>query len=184
MSEQKFFMLKNVRISFPDLFKRSVVKGVEGSYGATFLLDPEEHAGVIKQLDTEIQRLIKANLKGAKVPSDKRCLKDGDDMTRTEYEGHMVVSANSKDKPHVFKPGTQQKAETEEESSIYSGCYVDAKISLWAQNNDYGKRVNAQLIAVRYAGEGEAFSAGHVSEDVAADGFEVDDGDAFFEEAA
>ncbi len=184
MSDQKFIMLNNVRISFPDLFQRAVVNGEQGSYGATFLLDAKEHAGEIKQINGETETLIKTNLKGSKVPSDKRCLKDGDDMTRPEYEGHMVVSANSKDKPHVFKPGTQQKAETEDESGIYSGCYVDAKISLWAQNNNYGKRINAQLVAVRFAGEGEAFSSGHVTETQAADGFEVADNDAFFDEAA
>lgn len=182
MSEQKYFMVKNARCSFPDLFSRAVVDGKEGSYGITLLLDKEEHASIIKEIEKEINSLIKTKLKGAKIPSDKRCLKDGDDTTRVEYEGYIVINANSKNKPHVLKPNTQDIAQTGEESKIYSGCFVDAKISLWAQDNNYGKRINAQLAAVRFYDDGEAFSAGHISEDEAADGFDVTDGDDFFDE--
>ena len=173
MSDQKFYMIKNARVSFPDIFEVSNVDGDKGNYGATLLLTKEQHADVIKELNGAIEGIIKTNLKGAKVPAEKRCLKDGNNSTRAEYEGYFTVSARNDNKPIVFKPNSNDKAENMEESKIYSGCYVDAKISLWPQNNKYGKRVNAQLIALRYAGEGEAFSAGHVSEDVAAEGFEV-----------
>ena len=41
--------LKNVRLSFPSLFARSVFDGKEGKFEATFLLNKEEHAEAIKQ---------------------------------------------------------------------------------------------------------------------------------------
>lgn len=182
MSEQKLFKLENVRISFPDLFEPAVVNGTVGAYGAHFLLTAKEHGDSIDEINKEIAALIKTELKGAKIPADKRCLKDGDNMSRAEYEGYMVLSANAKNQPIVLKPGTRSEAETMQESRIYSGCRVDAQIALWAQNNQYGKRINAQLVAVRFFDDDEAFSGGHVDKDAAVRGFEIDDNDDFLDD--
>jgi hypothetical protein len=51
----------------------------------------------------------------------------------------------------------------EEDNRIYAGCYVNAIFSLWAQNNQYGKRINAQLDGVQFAKDGEPFADGGVS---------------------
>ena len=42
----------------------------------------------------------------------------------------------------------------------YGGCYVNATIEVWAQNNDFGKTTRAQLLAVQFAKDGDAFGAG------------------------
>jgi hypothetical protein len=39
----------------------------------------------------------------------------------------------------------------------YGGCYVNASVRLWVQDNAFGKRVNCALAAVQFAGEGKAF---------------------------
>jgi hypothetical protein len=39
----------------------------------------------------------------------------------------------------------------------YSGCYVNCIIELWAQNNAYGKRINANLLAVQFYKDGQPF---------------------------
>jgi len=45
----------------------------------------------------------------------------------------------------------------EENGKPYAGCYVNMSIRLWAQDNQFGKRVNAQLRAVQFVKDGEAF---------------------------
>jgi hypothetical protein len=63
---------------------------------------------------------------------------------------------------------------TEADGVVYSGCYVNGIIDLWAQNNNYGKRINATLLGVQFAGDGEAFSSGGSS--ASADDFDdIDD---------
>ena len=42
------FTLKNVRLSFPSLFQKAVFNGTETKFEATFLLNKEEHADIIK----------------------------------------------------------------------------------------------------------------------------------------
>lgn len=70
----------------------------------------------------------------------------------------MYVSARSKTRPSVFD---QQRQElTESDGKPYSGCYVNASIELWAQDNDFGKRVNAQLRGVQFLRDGDAFGGG------------------------
>lgn len=185
MTDQKFFILENVRISFPDLFSPAVVDGKEGSFGATFLLDKKSNIDVINEIEKHIEFLIKTELKGGKVPADRRCLKDSDLVSRDEYPNDcMVLGARSQTQPRVLKPNSHDDAKDMSESKVYSGCHVDAKISLWAQNNQWGKRINAQLITVRYRGEGEAFTSGHVDRETAVDGFEIDDSGDIFDEAA
>ena len=43
---------------------------------------------------------------------------------------------------------------------IYSGCYANVQINFWQQNNEHGRRVNAEVLAVQFAADGEAFAAG------------------------
>ena len=47
-------------------------------------------------------------------------------------------------------------------------------MTLWAQNNGYGKRINAQLDGVQFVRDGEAFGEGGISAD-AFDSFENSD---------
>ena len=45
------------------------------------------------------------------------------------------------------------------QASPYSGCYVNAVIEVWAQDNEHGKRLNARLKSVQFFKDGEAFGA-------------------------
>mgnify|MGYP001230954780 CR=1 FL=1 len=44
--------------------------------------------------------------------------------------------------------------------------YVNANIELWAQNNAYGKRINATLLVVQFSKDGEPFGEGGSSASV------------------
>lgn len=181
-----FIMLKNVRVSFPHLFTKPVINGEEGKCGAVLMLDPEDHKNAIATVKKNIAELIKDKLKGRKVPSDKLCLRDGEDKGRPEYEDLMVLSANSKNKPVVLSTNGKGVIDDEDKCPIYAGCYVNAKIRLWAQDNNYGKRINAELVAIQFAAEGEALDGAHVTVDEAMEGFgSVDEDDLdFLDDAA
>ena len=43
---------------------------------------------------------------------------------------------------------------------MYSGCYVHAKVNFWAQDNQWGRRVNCSMLGVRFARDGDHFSGG------------------------
>jgi len=68
----------------------------------------------------------------------------------------MTIKASTKKRPLVID--RSKSPITEDDDIIYAGCYVNAIISLWAQNNGYGKRINAQLDGVQFVKDGEPFA--------------------------
>lgn len=155
--------LSNVRLSFPSLFRKATFEGTETKYEATFMLHKEEHADIIKQIKADIAAGIKENLKGAKVPSDKIALKDGDESGRDEYAGHYTLKAANNKRPKVI--GRDKSPLTEDDDVIYSGCYVNAVVDPWYQSNAYGKRVNFNLLGVQFLKDGDPFESGSVADD-------------------
>lgn len=161
--------LQNVRLSFPSLFRKAVFNGEETKFEATFLLDKEQHADKIKEIKAAISEKVKTDLKGAKIPSDKICLKDGDEIDYDGYDGCMSIKASNGKRPLVID--NDKTPLSEDDNRLYAGCYVNAVIELWAQNNSWGKRINANLLGVQFFKDGEPFGDG-----VSAS---VDDFDAF-----
>lgn len=155
--------LKNVRLSFPSLFQMGSFGGEStGKYEATFVLDKKEHADVIKQIQSATDALMKEAFKG-KIASDKLCLKDGDELGRDEFVGKMTIKASTKKRPLVID--RDKSPITEDDNIVYAGCYVNAIVTLWAQNNSYGKRINAQLDGVQFYRDGEPFGDSGISVD-------------------
>jgi len=155
--------IPSARLSFPSLFNMASFGGEStGKYEATFILDKKEHAKVIADIETVIGKLQKDELKG-KVASDKVCLKDGDEMDRPEYAGKMTIKASTKKRPLVIN--RDKSAISEDDNIIYAGCYVNGIVTLWAQNNQYGKRINAQLDGVQFVRDGDPFGDGGISVD-------------------
>lgn len=146
-------MLKNVRLSFPSLFQRSVFNGDEGKFEATFLLDKTEHAELLKKIDKEIKKGISENLQDARIPASKLCLKDGNDQEYAGYAGCMSFKASNNKRPLLVNRDKSQL--TEDDDKLYAGAYVNATVELWYQNNNYGKRVNANLLGVQFFKDGE-----------------------------
>jgi hypothetical protein len=78
------------------------------------------------------------------------------------------MSAGNKLKPlvcdNVAAPGTTTpKVLVATDGRVYSGCYVNATIELWPQDNKFGKRINASLMGVQFARDGQRLSGGGVS---------------------
>lgn len=158
-------MLRDVRLAFPSLWKATAPRsGGEPAFSASFIL-PKDH----KQLG-ELRAALKAVAKdkwGVKADAvykaleqgDKLCLHNGDTKSEYEgYEGNLFVSSRSKVRPSTWNQTRQET--TEADGLLYSGCYVDVSLELWAQDNDFGKRINAQLRGVQFRRKGDAFAGG------------------------
>lgn len=167
--------LNNVRLSFPSLWRKSVYNGEETKFEATFLIDKKTQGEKIKEIEAAIAAAIKENLKGTKLAADKICLKNGDDFDYAGYAGNMSIKASSNKRPLVIDRDKSNL--TEEDNRIYAGCRVNATIELWAQNNNYGKRINANLLAVQFYKDDEPFADG---EKGSADDFDSYDDDEEF----
>lgn len=90
------------------------------------------------------------------------------------YDGSFVVQANTKatQPPALVATinGENVKLDNETQSTIYSGCYVNAIVEFWAQDNQWGKRINAQLCGLQFVKDGVPFAGGRPA---ATDEFEV-----------
>ena len=147
--------LNNVRLSFPSLFRKASFNGEETKFEATFLIDKETQADLVKEIKAAIAEKVKVDLKGAKLPADKICLKDGDDVDYDGYAGHISIKASNDKRPPVF--GRDKSPLAEDDNVIYAGCYVNAIVELWAMNNQWGKRINAKLLGVQFVRDGSPF---------------------------
>ena len=144
--------LKNVRLSFPNLFSEAVYNGEKTKFSATFLL-PKERKDEVKAIIATIKQMTTE----AKVAVSKNnlCIRDGDDIPYDGFAGHWSIKASDIRRPVVVNRDRTPLAE--EDDVIYPGCYVNANIELWLQNNSYGKRVNANLRAVQFVEDGDSF---------------------------
>lgn len=85
----------------------------------------------------------------------------------------MYVSARNALRPLVVD--VNKAPLTAEDGKPYAGCYVNASIELWTQDNNYGKRVNATLRGVQFYKDGESFAGGGVASDDDFDDLTADD---------
>lgn len=164
--------LKNVRLSFPSIFKRAEFNGQEGKFEATFLLDKEQDADQISKLEAAIEAAIKEAK--VKVPSDKRCMKDGDDVEYDGYAGCMSIKASTNKRPTIIDRDKTTLME-DDANAPYAGCFVNAIVDIWIQNNSYGKRANANLYGIQFVKDGDSFGSGSGSVDVTDDFDDLDD---------
>lgn len=162
--------LENVRLAFPALFEAKTVNGEgEPAFSASFLI-PHGHP-VIQTLQDAFEEIGKAKwgtkwatVKKEIVAKDRFALHDGD--TKADYagfEGNMFVSARNKTRPLVIDK--DKSPLTQQDGRPYAGCYVHGSIELWAQDNNYGKRINASLRGVQFFKDGDAFAGGGAASD-------------------
>jgi hypothetical protein len=154
--------LNNVRLSFPALWepRKGPDANSKASYQAAFLLDKKDNAADIAAVKAAIAAITKETFKGKQPP--KICLRDGSEKPDLEGygDGVMFINARSDKRPHVI--GRKMEAIGPDDGIVYAGCYVNATIRLWGQDNNYGKRINAQLRAIQFVKKGDAFGDGDI----------------------
>lgn len=155
--------IKNVRLSFPDLFiPRPFKPGDEPKYKATLLLAKDDPQ--IAAIETAIKEAAKASKWGAKADSvlksirgnpNKFCFQDGDTKDYDGYAGMMALTANSKSRPLVIDG--QKNPLTQADGKPYAGYYVNASVEFFGYDNS-GSGISASLKGVQFVRDGDSFS--------------------------
>lgn len=160
--------LANVRLAFPDLFEAKQFDG-EGDFkfSATFLI-PKSHP-VNKEIEAAVLKVAKDKW-GAKAESVLASIRgnpqrfgyrDGAEKPDYDgYEGNMYIRASNKARPLVLD--RDKSPLTAADGRPYSGCYVNATITIYAYENK-GKGISASLGGVQFFKDGDAFAGGGVS---------------------
>jgi hypothetical protein len=171
--------LTNVRLSFESVFKRKSFGEDDANprFSATFLIDKRRQEDQVRLCEDAIDdaKFAKWGDRQPTLKAEKLAFRDGDDEDYDGYQGHMFVAARSDRRPKVID--RDRTPLTEDDGRIYSGCYVNAIIRFWAQDNKWGKRVNASLEGIQFVKDGEAFTGGApLNEDAFDDLGDEDDG--------
>lgn len=166
-------LIKNVRLAFPALFSPDVYGGKEIGYKATFLL-PRDHPQIpeIRAAEKAVYR-EKWGDRTVGLKPDSGVLRDGSAKAHIAgFEGSLYISASSSRRPGVFN--RDRTPLTAGDGVLYSGCYVNALLDVWAQDNEYGKAIRPALSGVQFRADGEPFGGGAPAR---ADDFEAEDWD-------
>lgn len=196
--------LLDVILSFDDLFEKAKDrKGddgntIKGKFKANFLMT-KGTPGTIANMAKA--KKASAEAKAAKWGADEKkhpklkpnlvYLRDGDLENWDGYEGCFYISANSDDQPVLIdrvKDENGKWVELTKENGgsrkLYAGARVNAIVRVWAQDNEHGKRVNAEVKCVQFVGHGTPFSGNRAvnpdeafgDDDVGPDDLDVENG--------
>lgn len=163
-------LLRDVRLSFASgIWEATTIPGADATAKPKFncgLILPPDHPQ-LADINAKMVAVAKEKW-GAKweaqykaiEKADKLALHDGDTKAYDGYAGNLFMSpsANEDSPPNIFD--SNKRPLTKKDGRPYGGCYVNASIELWAQDNGFGKRINAQLRGIQFLRDGDAFSAG------------------------
>lgn len=158
--------LNNVRLSFPQIWTPKAFKSDQTpSFSATFLLHKKDNAKDIKALKVALGETADDKWPSGRPGALKICLHEGSEKDHIDgYTSDILyigTGAKMSDRPRIFDKDMSE-IDPMQQSKVYAGCYVNALITLWAQDNEWGKRVNAQLDAIQLVRDGPAFGAPRV----------------------
>lgn len=162
-------IIKNARLSFPHLFEPAAESNQPNAkvvYSASFL---------VKKDDPTINKIREAIFKTAEEKWGEKangilmklyannlvCLRDGDLKDYDGYEGCMFVASKNKNRPLLIDRDRSILGQSD--GKPYAGCYVNTKVSFWAQDNQYGKRINCSLLGVQFVEHGDSFTGARVA---------------------
>lgn len=179
----------NVRLSYPHLAAPWAQNEINPETGKPSLkkfsmkgLGAKDTHNGVKDALVEIINKLCAEKKFGKLGADKKFIRNGDDLSGEENEGSWVISAseNANRPPKLRDARGNPVTGDEAETLFYPGCYVDMLIRPWAQDSkDFGKRINSNLIAVKFREDGERFGEAPIDDEgvfeQSDDGFGDDD---------
>lgn len=147
--------------------------GTASTITATYLGETGEAMAMLKRAKFDAIKLKLGDEKAKelmpKVKADNYAVRDGEMETWEGYEGCWYISAAADTRPQVI--GRDRRPIGKDDGIVYSGCYVNAIVTLWYQ--PAGKRrgqtvpmaVWARLNAVQFVKDGDAFGAAPVDTD-------------------
>jgi hypothetical protein len=131
-------------------------------YTAWLVLDPKTQQDQINDIKSKLSKFLQDNFDdGIKFNHlDQLCWHKGDDKSHKypELKGLVYISASNHKQPTIVDRGRNPL--TQSTGLPYDGCYVNAGIELWKQDNKNGIGINASLAGVQFDSDGEAFVGG------------------------
>lgn len=124
-----------------------------------------------------------AKLKTFKASKNTICYREGDDDD-ADAAGKMVLSAGrlkSKGRPKIVDRNNSPL--TEEDGKPYSGCWGNVVVDIWTQTGET-PGVRAELLAIQFVKEGEAFAGGVNLDTIDFDDLGMDDEETNTDEGA
>lgn len=157
--------LKEVRLSFPDLFEAKAFEaGGPKRYSATFLIEPgSENDKAVRKAIAEVAvekwgKKAPTMLKSIEGNSNKYCYNDGNAKDYEGYQNMMALSSHRREVDGRVTVIDRQKAPlTPADGKPYGGCYVNAVVDIWAQEGQYSG-MRCGLLGVQFVKDGDAFS--------------------------
>lgn len=166
------FLLKDARLAYAHgLWDKSkppkADAGAKEKYRVAFII-PKDHPQI-----AELRKIIlgeMTNKFGAKAAAvlkaaeaqQKSCLRDGDTKEGEGFAGNMFLAANSETRPSTFN--YDGSVVTKDDGVIYSGCFVDASLDIYAFDN-VSKGNSAGLRGVKFRRKGDAFGGGQSADE-------------------
>jgi hypothetical protein len=161
--------LSNVRLAFPNLFEAKTVGTGEGEarFSAAFPIIP--NSANDKAIQAAIAEVAKEKWKDKATAVIKELRSKGRTCYRLEelskdgvvydgFEGTYALNASNTVRPTVLD--VNKAPLTAQDGRPYAGCYCTVIVDLWAQDNSWGRRINATLAGVQFFRDGEAFGGG------------------------
>jgi len=172
----------NVRLGFPHLYQPHVNPNFpEGkpSYSADVIIDNAKDGGAQwKACEATISAMAAAKwpdisaqvLAHIHGDSKLRCFGKGEEkldkttmLPRDGYKGMLFVSGRNTDlAPDLFDQQGKQIDPTNaldtESPKFYGGCYVNAAVKFWLQDNQYGRAIRCELVALQFLADGTPFA--------------------------
>lgn len=164
-------LLPSVRLSFPKLdkavfFGPTPQPNEVAKFRGTFLLDPANtlHVPAIKTIKSEALRIAKLEWPDGIPKSLEKCFGTSEEMDKVYdgYEGMFWFRGSSAQRVPIVGPrknadGKFTPVLPGDEFWPYAGCYVNAKVTMWAQSSHGRKAINGNLVAIQFVKHGEAF---------------------------
>lgn len=154
------------RFSYPHFDKKYAGKDGTGTprYSGVLILPKKTHLECKKLIHGEIIRVLKEKNKGVELAPDRMFLRNG--INGTETEGAWTINAAEAKKRPVCRDRNKNNVEIDDIPEMFVGGYWGGMlIRPWFQNNNFGKRVNAGLIAAQFEKKDVAFGEGQIDED-------------------
>jgi hypothetical protein len=171
-------LIKELRLSYPHALIPKAGTDDDGkptapSFSVVGLAPKKTHGAVRKLLSDEIDKIL-AHHKVDRLANDRKFLRNGDDAAKDGYDGMWTISCRETiAHPPAVRGPDKSLWGIDKAPLIFGGCYGNLLIRPWWQSHvKYGKRVNANFLALQFLRKGEPFGEGVISQQAIDDSFD------------
>jgi hypothetical protein len=184
MQTNEIHYFTNTRLSFPNLIQAGVSKKFPNSppmFSADIIVD-QNHPAIAsfmqryaelaaaewKENAQQVMQMIQADRRARCFGTGAEKVSETTLKIHPGYEGKVWFAAKNKNRPQIIKSdGSVATNEMEAQAlarKMYGGCYVNVALRPWIRLTNRG--VSCDLVAIQFAGDGEAFGDGAAVPDV------------------